>query len=53
VNGVVMVNTYPNTDFSIEQVKSFPLHIENGRVLANAEFPEGFQKIYQMVLEHE
>ena len=53
MNGTVMVNTYPNTDFSIERVESFPLHIKNGRVLNNANFPEGFQKIYQMVFEHE
>ena len=53
MNGTVMVNTYPNTDFSIERVESFPLHIKNGRFLNNANFPEGFQKIYQMILEHE
>lgn len=53
MNGVVMIDTYPNTDFSIEKVKAFPLHIKNGRVLPGNDFPKWFQKIYQMVLEHE
>lgn len=40
MNGIVMIDTYPNADFSIEKVKVFPLHIKNGRVLPDAHFPE-------------
>lgn len=53
VSGTVMIDTYPNEDFSIAVCEPFALTIEHGRVLPSQDFPPGFQKLYDWVVQYE
>ncbi len=53
VNGSCLIETYPREDFSIEICDPFELVIENGRVLPSSDFPPGFQKLYDWVVQYE
>lgn len=53
VNGRCLVETFPNEDFSINVCEPFELIIEWGRVLPSQDFPSGFQKLYDWVIQYE
>jgi aminopeptidase len=53
VNGKVLIDTFPNEDFSINICEPFELIIEKWRVLPSQSFPPTFQRLYDLVVEFE
>lgn len=53
VNGTCLVDTFPNLDFSIEVVEPFELVIKDWRVLRSENFPEKFQRLYDLIVQFE
>ena len=49
----MLVDTFPNEDFSIIITEPFFLDIEEGRVLPSPHFPPAFQKIYNWIVQYE
>lgn len=53
VHGECLIDTYPWDDFGIRVCEPFRMIVENGRVLPSDEFPDEFQKIYNLIKENE
>lgn len=54
LNGKCLVEAYPNEDFSVAHgIEPFLLTIENGRVLPSNNFPPGFAKLYNWIVQFE
>jgi aminopeptidase len=53
VNGKILIDTYPNEDFSLNICEPFELIIEKWRVLPSSHFPSKFQRIYELIVQFE
>lgn len=53
VNGVAIVEAFPNEDFSVNHTTPFAIHIRNGRVERGDHFPPLFLALYDRIFASE